>query len=180
MKHYPSVWVKMIDVHHNGAISPVWFIHTLPSVNNLYVHNILFRLPSGSNTILLQFHTFDGRGWISSRSGGNSCILTGILSHDGWYGRGGKIDSGDFRLCISSNDWKVSWCFRSLWIAYSLWKMIQSSLGSLCVDRLLLNMDRFTNPERAYFAWVSWSSSFLFTHLITPQKYRRGDYSWMS
>ena len=79
--------------------------------------------------------------------GGTSCSLTGRISYDGWYGWGGKIDSADFIFWIARNDWRMYWCFRSLYIVAILWNMIQASLGSLCVARFFLNMDTFTNPK---------------------------------
>ena len=79
------------------------------------------------------------------------CNLSGMLGSVGWYGWGAKIYLGHFRFWISSNDWRVSWFFRSLYIADILWKIIQDSLGSLCDARVLLKQDTFTNPERGPF-----------------------------
>ena len=79
MQHCPPEQVNMSDVHKNGAISPVWVIHSLSPVKNLYVHTILFQLPLGSNTISLQLHNCYGRGWMSCRSGGNTCSSIGRL-----------------------------------------------------------------------------------------------------
>ena len=67
VKHCTSARANMSDVRHNGDISPGWVVHILSPVNNLYVYTILFQLPFGSNKILLQFHTFNRRGWMSCR-----------------------------------------------------------------------------------------------------------------
>ena len=115
---------------------------------------------------------------MSCRSGGTSCSLPGMISYIGWYGWGGEKYLGDLRFWIARDDWRVSWCFRSLYIAAILWNIIQDSLVSLCDAWLLLNMDTFTNPEQDFF-WISCSSSFLFTRLITSQKYLMDDCSFM-
>ena len=171
----------MSNVHQNGALSPIWVLHTLSPMNNLELHTILFQLPFVSNSILLQLHTCIGRDWIPSRSGGTSCScnLPGRLGSGGWYGRGGEIYLGDFIFWISSDDWRVSWFFRSLYVAAILWNTIQAKLVSLCVDKLLLKPDHFTNPEREFLFCFHAHPHFLFARLITSWKYLEDNFSWM-
>ena len=42
-----------------------------------------------------------------------------------------KKKIGDFRCWIESDSWRVSFYFRSLYIADILWNYIQASLGSI-------------------------------------------------
>ena len=44
---------------------------------------------------------------------------------------GWLIKKGDLRFCITSDAWKVSLCFISLYIAATLWNYIQASLSSI-------------------------------------------------
>ena len=81
---------------------------------------------------------------------GNSCSFTGRLSYAGWYTWVGKKDLEDLSFWIASDDWRVSWCFRSLYIADIFWGMIQAILGSLCDACVFLNIYTFNNPERDF------------------------------
>ena len=45
-----------------------------------------------------------------------------------------------------------------------MWNIIQSILGSLCVDRLLINLDTFTNPELDFF--LDFIITLLFIHVL--------------
>ena len=110
----PSARLKMGDVHQNGAFSPVWVLHILSPVKNLYVHTIFFQVPLVSNPISSKFHNCNRRGWMSCRSGGTTCSSTAMLGSVGWYIWGGEKDAGDLRFWISSDAWRASWCFRSL------------------------------------------------------------------
>ena len=160
----------MIYVHQNGALSPFWVLHSLSPENNLCMHTILFQLTLVSNPILLQLFTCNVRGWMSLRSGITTCILTWKLGYVGWYSWGSKKNTGELRLFIARNDWRVSWYFRSLYIASILWNIIKASLGSLCEACVLLNLNIFINPLRVLMFCSSWSSYFLFIHLITSRK----------
>ena len=53
---------------------------------------------------------------------------------------------GAFRFWIASDACRVSWCFRSHFIAAILCKMIQDILRSLFMAHLLLDIGTFTNP----------------------------------
>ena len=41
-----------------------------------------------------------------------------------------------------------------LYIADILWNVIQAILGSLCVDRLFIKLDTFTNPEQDFLVFM--------------------------
>ena len=170
----------MSAVHRNIDLSPVWVLHSLSPVDNLYVHTILFQLPLESNTISSQLHTCYGQVWISCRSGGTTCSSTGSISYNGWYIWVGGKYTGDLRFWIASNAWRVSWCLRLLNIKSILWKMIQASLLLLHKAFVMLNMDTFNKPVLELLFWSSWSPSFLFTRLITSRKYLMEDFSRMS
>ena len=135
------------------------------------MHTILFQLPLVPNKISLQFHTYNGRGWMSWMSGGTTYSSTVRLGSVGWYSWGGEKYAGDFRFCIAINAWRISWCFRSLYIAAILWNNIQDILWSHCEARVLLKLDTFTKLVRPLNFWSSCSSSVLFTCLINSQKY---------
>ena len=47
--------------------------------------------------------------------------LPGRYSYEGWYCWGSEVKKGDFRFWIESDAWRVSLCFRSLYIANILW-----------------------------------------------------------
>ena len=147
------------------------------------MHTILFLLPFISNPISSQFHTYDGRGWMISSSGGPSCSFPVSLGSDGWYGWGNEMYTVDFRFWIESYSWRVSWCFRSLYISDILWNKFQAILGSLCVSRLFINLDTFTNLKQDFFISHShihfylrtlllrvntWGTIFLDVVIITP------------
>ena len=57
---------------------------------------------------------------------------------------------GDFRFWIESDAWRVSFCFRSLYIAAILWNNIQDRIGSIFLVMLFLNIDKYT------FHWNTW------------------------
>ena len=60
------------------------------------------------------------------------------------------LDS-DFLFCIERDSWRVSLCFRSLYITDILWNIIQDTLGSLWLEWLFLKLDTFTNPVHNFF-----------------------------
>ena len=71
-----------------------------------------------------------------------------------------KIYMGDWMFWIERNYWRISWCFRSLYIADIFWNIIQVSLVSLCEACVLLKLDTFNNPERDFFSGLHTHSPF--------------------
>ena len=63
------------------------------------------------------------------------CRFSGRFSFHGWYGWGGEYHLGDFRFWISSDAFRVSWCFRSLYISPILCNMVQAIWRSLWMPR---------------------------------------------
>ena len=51
--------------------------------------------------------------------------------------------------------------------------MIQASLGSIWMARLLPNIDDFTNPVHKFLDWISCSLFLSFKRLITSREYLR-------
>ena len=83
IKHCLSVWVWMSAILHNGALSQVCNLQILSPMNTFYVHTILHQIPFRSNTISSKFHTCNGKGCMSFKSGGTSCRLPGRFSSKG-------------------------------------------------------------------------------------------------
>ena len=61
-----------------------------------------------------------------------------------------------------------------------LWNIIKASLGYILVTLLLIILYTFTNPVQIFFLLVSWTSSLLFTFLITEWVYLDEEFSVMS
>ena len=110
---------------------------------------------------------------MSCRFGGTYCSLPGRIGSDGLYVWGGEIDLGDLRFCITSDDWRVSWRFRYLYIEATLWNMIQASLGSLYEALVLLNMNTFNNPVQELFFGIHY-----YPHFYSPTWVLPGNNSW--
>ena len=125
-----------------------------------------------------QFQTWDGQGWIYFRSSGTvfgsrgivgcSIEILGVLGDEN-----AVLFELNFsrRFRISSVAYSLSCYLISLYIWSILWNIIYASLGSLCLDMLLLMLDTFTNHVLLFFLWLSWPSSILFTHLMTERIY---------
>ena len=67
------------------------------------------------------------------------CLVGSVLKVDIAYAVKKK---GDFMFWIESDAWKVSLCFRYLYIFAILCNYIQSSLGSIFLEQLLLKLDK--------------------------------------
>ena len=53
-----------------------------------------------------------------------------------------KKTNSDFKFWIESDAWRVSFCFRYLYISYILWDYIQDILVSLCLPLLFIKIDK--------------------------------------
>ena len=90
----------------------------------------------------------------------------------------------EFRLSrifrISSVDYSLSCYLIFLYIWSILWNITHASLGSLCLDLLLLMIDTFTNNVLIFFPCVSRPSYLLSNRLITEWVYLHDELSVIS
>ena len=96
--------------------------------------------------ITSQLYNYGGKGWMYCISDGTSCRLPGRLISEGLSLWGGEENIFNFRFCIESDSWRISLCFRSLYIWAILWKSLQYILGSLWLALFFLKLDKLLTP----------------------------------
>ena len=173
MNHFPSAWVKTINVHQNVDRSPVCTFHIFSPWNNLQVQMTLFHFPLVSNPISSQFYIWADLALISLRS--EEMIILEL-----------KLDCFHLYPISILFLYSIFWLLpvlTCLWVSYQHYfilcylyrdtckwiflNIIQTSLRSLWFDLLWLRPENFIIPVLVFHFCPSASYYFLFTCLIT-------------
>ena len=108
-------------MQHNGDLSRVWLLQILSPVKNLKAHTILHQIPFRSNKSHHNYTLVMGKVGclVNVMALIVVCLRSSVLKVDI---SGAVKEKGGFRFWITSDSWRVYFCFRSLCIAAILWR----------------------------------------------------------